>query len=469
MNELEKALNDCKFCPPLVIECEFNQFACEASIIMGENEKMKFKELQLEQPTIIAADSDDEAHAQAKPTVDVSSDKDLLTKSDQQGQNPGQKGSRLQDRENQPQAESNSVNTALPEKELLGLAMHPNTPESEWLKACNELNRREQLPQLPESSAIKRKRIPFAFVLLAIAGCVMAAWCYFSFSHTKAVPPVVSPAKESSALPVKLPAKPTDYMRASSESQKRELNRRARIAVANTIAEKEWTDAEAASNLNLSKQVIADLMEANPVSLSVEDLSQLLTLMGKPANFLAPAKSVQFTFTPPAAQENKDEIAYYTRAIDRGNHKIGLYFNRASAHSYLKEYDLAIADYSRCVEMGDQNALEMRGLVYYQMGNYQAALKDMNTYMSLSPDNDAYQNRALVYDAMGDLPNALKDCTESITRMKTQRPGPYVNRAGIEERLGKLKEALADYEKTVELDPTYTSAIEKVTELKKKL
>ncbi|WP_257692093.1 tetratricopeptide repeat protein, partial [Mycobacterium tuberculosis] len=128
----------------------------------------------------------------------------------------------------------------------------------------------------------------------------------------------------------------------------------------------------------------------------------------------------------PSKQESKDTITYLTRAINLGNDSVSVLRERAEAHMDLKEYDLAIADYTRCIKQ-DPEALQERALAYRDSGNLPAALKDLNEYMSLSKNNDAYQNRALVYVAMDDYKNALKDCSESIARMKVQRPGPYWN------------------------------------------
>jgi Tfp pilus assembly protein PilF len=49
------------------------------------------------------------------------------------------------------------------------------------------------------------------------------------------------------------------------------------------------------------------------------------------------------------------------------------------------------------------------------------------------------------------------------------RPGPYINRANVYLQMNRPKDALADFEKAVEKDPTYDSAHKRIEELKKQI
>jgi tetratricopeptide (TPR) repeat protein len=68
---------------------------------------------------------------------------------------------------------------------------------------------------------------------------------------------------------------------------------------------------------------------------------------------------------------------------------------------------------------------------------------------------------------MGDKEKTLEDYTRAI-EMDPQRPGPHWNRASLYEQLGRIEEAIIDYENTLKADPTYSRARSKLDELKNK-
>jgi tetratricopeptide (TPR) repeat protein len=429
---------------------------------MLDENRLKLKE-ESDHPTVRVADdsktstdSTDLASSGAEPNIDNLAPKSSLDPN-------GDEARPAQDISNaSTEALHLSHPSQISEQELLGLAMHPHAPESEWLKACAELNRREQLPPLPGNKKSSNQLGLFVTICAIILSTGIACAVYFAQPRK-----VVQPAN---TIKVKMPAKPTAYMHMSSEYQRMVLSARAKIVVANAIVEKEWTEAEAAENLHVEPQVISDILRDNPTKLSVEELSEMAMLMGKPAIALVPEQSGMI-YSPglPPKSELNESLTFYTRAINLGNRSLGEYEHRAQVHDKLKQYDQAIADYDRCLEIDpkDSNAREMRAMVNWHAGRFEAALKDFSDLLKLAPEYDCYQSRAIVYESMGDYKNALKDDAEAISRMKELRPGPFSNRAALEEKLGMTKEAIADYKKAIEADPTYKPAYERIEALQK--
>ncbi|MGI8467231.1 MAG: TonB family protein [Pyrinomonadaceae bacterium] len=117
-------------------------------------------------------------------------------------------------------------------------------------------------------------------------------------------------------------------------------------------------------------------------------------------------------FSTPAPSPTPPDFAFYQKQAD--------------AHMVKGEYDLAVADYDKAIELNPKNASSYlsRGLSYYNKNSYDLAISDYNKGIELSPK-------------------------ESIA---------YFNRGDSYEKLGNAQKALADYQKAVELDAANETA-----------
>jgi TonB family protein len=97
------------------------------------------------------------------------------------------------------------------------------------------------------------------------------------------------------------------------------------------------------------------------------------------------------------------------------------YQNRANANFVMGEYDTAITDYNKAIELNPKEAAVFfsRGLAHFNKASYTPAIADFDKVIELDP------KEAMAYFKRG---NAL-------------------------EKTGNFEKALADYQKTVELDP----------------
>ena len=79
---------------------------------------------------------------------------------------------------------------------------------------------------------------------------------------------------------------------------------------------------------------------------------------------------------------------------------------------YNKDYDSAIEQFNKVIEMDDKfvQAYNMRGSCYSALKKNEEAVKDFSKAIELNPDNrGAYLGRSSVYKAMGKLPQAKSD------------------------------------------------------------
>ena len=82
------------------------------------------------------------------------------------------------------------------------------------------------------------------------------------------------------------------------------------------------------------------------------------------------------------------------------------YNNRGNAKSDLQDYQGAIADYTKAIEINPQlaPAYYNRGLAKYDLKDYQGAIADYSKAIEINPQYaDAYYNRGLAKELVRDL------------------------------------------------------------------
>ena len=137
------------------------------------------------------------------------------------------------------------------------------------------------------------------------------------------------------------------------------------------------------------------------------------------------------------------------------------YLNRGAAKTQTGDYFGAVADYSITLNLNSNlsDAYYSRANVQQYLGNYTNAMSDFSLAIKTKTNNVwAYANRAalgLALSGRSDL--ALADMEQAI-RFDPQNPTLYCNRAGMLFRDGKYKEAIADCEKSLKLQPGYYRA-----------
>jgi protein O-mannosyl-transferase len=119
----------------------------------------------------------------------------------------------------------------------------------------------------------------------------------------------------------------------------------------------------------------------------------------------------------------EEAVEDFTVAIDINPQSLLAYQNRGLAYLLNHNFDKALADYNRYLELMSSydisanevniplsNALGNRGLIFSKTGQYEKALSDYNAAIKLNPENaNHYLNRALAYYQMGRMEEAKQD------------------------------------------------------------
>ena len=166
------------------------------------------------------------------------------------------------------------------------------------------------------------------------------------------------------------------------------------------------------------------------------------------------------------AHKFPEAIALYVKTINQDPSISMVYSQRGYMYRHdLHEYPSAIADYSKAIELCQEQEkkskeltrrayspvnflLLRRAIAYSENKDYEKALGDFSVTLSNDPDySSAYDRRAETCSKMGSLERALADFDKSI---KSSRGYPeastYMLRGDAYKRAGRYKEALADYE-----------------------
>ena len=132
------------------------------------------------------------------------------------------------------------------------------------------------------------------------------------------------------------------------------------------------------------------------------------------------------------------------------------YTKRGSAYAERDQFDLAIADYTRAIELNPRHAeaYNNRGFAHYMMDQFDLAIADYTRAIELNPnDASAYNNRGLAYDGNSQFELAIADYTRAI-RLDPRYADAYGNRGIGFHRIGQNDRAIADFRRALELDPS---------------
>jgi tetratricopeptide (TPR) repeat protein len=175
-------------------------------------------------------------------------------------------------------------------------------------------------------------------------------------------------------------------------------------------------------------------------------------------------------------------IADYGRAIEIDPQHAPAFYGRGNAYQRKGRYDRAIKDYDRAIEIVPSNAAAFFGRgrayqdkarydfdAYLNEGQYETlAIRDYDKAIRLNPKNAAaFNNRGNAYVSKRMYDRALQDYDEAI-RLKPDSALYFKNRGDAFRKIGQYQSAIADYRKTLSLkidDPTKKQIERAFTEL----
>jgi tetratricopeptide (TPR) repeat protein len=138
-------------------------------------------------------------------------------------------------------------------------------------------------------------------------------------------------------------------------------------------------------------------------------------------------------------------------------------YNRGASHAALDQYDAAIADFSRAIELRADfwDAYTNRAFTLVRRGaergstqDMTAAMEDYNRAHELNPRAvEPIYLRGVLFALAEQWPDAESDFTSAIA-LDPKHQGAYYNRGLAHQKQGRDDRAIADYTKAIELDPT---------------
>lgn len=138
-----------------------------------------------------------------------------------------------------------------------------------------------------------------------------------------------------------------------------------------------------------------------------------------------------------------------------------LYGRRARLYSGQGQFDLAIADYTRQIDLGTEvpQAHLARGICYRMTGKQEKALEDFHEAVWRKPRwAEAIVARAWTYYALGKTDRALDDATLAVD-LDPDEANWRLARARLLAAGGKFAEALADIDCALALDPHHCDGL----------
>ncbi|MBF0279364.1 MAG: tetratricopeptide repeat protein [SAR324 cluster bacterium] len=127
-----------------------------------------------------------------------------------------------------------------------------------------------------------------------------------------------------------------------------------------------------------------------------------------------------------------------------------------------KQYELALQYLNKTFELTNENPFieiyNYRGLTYLGLGQYDLALKDYNKALQMDPEYvNAYLNRGNTHIRLAQNEQALLDFNQAI-KLDPKNVGGYFNRGNMYLWQRQYRQALEDYKTVLRLDPSEIKA-----------
>jgi tetratricopeptide (TPR) repeat protein len=154
-------------------------------------------------------------------------------------------------------------------------------------------------------------------------------------------------------------------------------------------------------------------------------------------------------------------LEYFTAELQRHPHSAWAHHMRGLVWYDLNDYDKAIADEDEAIALAPTDALAYfnRGNSHFAKGDYLKAISDYNHATQLDPrDASSYENRGLAWAAQHEYELAIADLNEAI-RLDPEGESKFRHRAQCWQARSHYAEALADYDKALLLMPEDAAAL----------
>ena len=159
--------------------------------------------------------------------------------------------------------------------------------------------------------------------------------------------------------------------------------------------------------------------------------------------------------------KHDDAVKDFTKSITIFPKSHTAHFRRGLSNAKLGNYQQAVIDYSTAIELDpdDSRPYAKRGVVQFTRGKRDLAISDFSKAIERDPnDVESLNNRCFVRAVANvELDKALEDC-ETAMKLKPQS-GIHDSRGFVHLRLGKFREAIADFDAAVASNPRAADAL----------
>jgi tetratricopeptide (TPR) repeat protein len=154
-------------------------------------------------------------------------------------------------------------------------------------------------------------------------------------------------------------------------------------------------------------------------------------------------------------KEYRGAVADGVQAVALAPAKARYHTNLGYARIWLGEFDKALADLNRALEIDPEEywAIGYRALCYLWMQQYAQALEDYNYLLAIStnPSHSLLVNRARCYIGLEHFEQAISDCHHAAHHTEQEDPDVYRVRGYAEWKQGDLSAALGDFSRAIGL------------------
>ena len=141
----------------------------------------------------------------------------------------------------------------------------------------------------------------------------------------------------------------------------------------------------------------------------------------------------------------------FTKLIQQFPESFPGHINRAILYEDSEQYELALVDYNRALELTPQSAFGFfhRGCVQIELKNYPAAVADITHAIEISPQTEAFERRGEAYALSNENTLAIEDFDRALAEDPNRHFARY-RRGTVYQLIGEPDKALEDYSYLVE-------------------
>ena len=145
----------------------------------------------------------------------------------------------------------------------------------------------------------------------------------------------------------------------------------------------------------------------------------------------------------------------FQKALGLNSGEFSTYVNLGNVYLLQDKPQDALFWYEQSVQKAPKNPLPYysRGNAYYNLGNLEAALVDLDKAIEFDEDfSNAYLLRGQIHDSLDNFPAAISDF-DKVLELETDNAFAYASRGIVFGSRKYIEEALSDFNKAIDLDP----------------